>query len=160
MKINQFCLLPEVYTKQTKLSDGLDRMPWRKGAAESEKQTEAEGKSLPVGDKWFQGGRAPGENVVSQDTDTHPMSTKNMAKNACRSELPPTTPLTWNFSCWQFILFFYKKLGCETLKPERQIFSAHLSLPISITVDISMPGWRQTIKVFFLEETGEELAMV
>lgn len=51
MKINQFCLLLEVYTKQTKLSDGLDRMPWRKGAAESEKQTEEKGKSLPVGDK-------------------------------------------------------------------------------------------------------------
>lgn len=51
MKINQFCLLLEVYTKQTKLWDGLDRMPWRKGAAESEKQTEEKGKSLPVGDK-------------------------------------------------------------------------------------------------------------
>lgn len=33
-------------------------------------------------------------NVVSQDTETHPMSTKNMAKDAQISKHPQTKPLT------------------------------------------------------------------
>lgn len=43
-------------------------------------------------------------------------------------------------------LLFYKKLGSETLEPERQIFFAYLSLSINITVDIFMPAQLQTLK--------------
>lgn len=32
------------------------------------------------------------------------------------------------------------------LESETEIFSAHLSLPVSITVDIFKPGWLKTIK--------------
>lgn len=74
------------------------------------------------------------------------MSTKNMAKDAQISKHPQTKPLTWNFSWWQFIFLFYKKLGSEMLESEGQIFFAYLSPPVSITVGISMPGWLQTIK--------------
>lgn len=143
------------YTKQTKLSlDGLDHMPWRKCTADVWEIDKAEGgKSPPVGDKWFCWEHAPGGNVVSWDTATHPKSTKTMAKNTHFSthrhtKPQPETSVAGSF----FFFFFYKKLGSETLESKRRIFSPYLSLSISITVDILM----QTIKFSSWRKASKE----
>lgn len=78
----------------------------------------------------------------SQDTEMHPVSTKNMAKSSCFPQTPSNQAPnpTFQLLAIYLVILFYKKLVSETLEPERQIFSVHLSLPISIAVDIFLPG--------------------
>lgn len=78
--------------------------------------------------------------MVSQDTETHPMSAKKYGKGLPNLQIPSNQAPNLKFQLMAVYFLSYKKQGSETLEPERRIFFAYLNPPVSTTVDVFMPG--------------------
>lgn len=147
MKINQFYLLLEVIPSR----QSFPWMVWTICPGESVPQMserETEGRERRV--SWWETNDS-GENAPRGECGRPGHWTMSNVHRRHGKELPLLrTPSSQapnlKFQPMAVYFFFYKKLGSETLEPESEIFSAHLSLPVGITVDIFMPAWLQTIK--------------
>lgn len=145
MKINQLDLLEVIPSRQSspqwfgpcaleRACSRCLRNRQREGREDSPREADDSGENAPQRQKW------------SARARNHIQCPHRHGKELPLLQTPSNQDPNLKFQLMAVYFFVYKKLGSEMLESEREIFSAHLSRSASITVDIFMPGWLQTIK--------------